>query len=322
MTIRRAQTHSLQGHFSFFATEPQTGGRARPGGAQEASATRGARPGRRALAGRGRAPPAFSPARTGTPGGLGGIPRAVPGPGGEGRGAGLWPGWTERPGAPRARPRGAGVRVAAWAGPGGRDAALPAAGPAPRGAPSNSGARPGARTPRQCGARRGAERAARRPGARAAFLPAGSASRRRRRRAHGLAARPSRRPAPRPAGRRPRPGPAPLRRSHSGPAAGWRAVPAGCARTPRGSLGRPGGCGALGAAGGRAGPELRGAARAAPAPAARARGPPTRALRRLRRLLRRRRPAPRRFPLSAGCAGCGRGEGGDIRAAGRSPRGG
>ena len=138
---------------------------------------------------------------------------------------------------------------------------------------------------------------------------------------------PPRRPAPRPAGHRPRPGPAPLRGRRSGPAAGWRVVPAGCARPPRGSLGRTGGGGALGAAGGRAGPELRGAARAAPAPAAGPRGRQTRALRRLvRRLVRlpRRRPAPRRFPLSAGRASCGRGEGGGVgvRAAGQSPRGG
>ncbi|KAJ8789934.1 hypothetical protein J1605_021632 [Eschrichtius robustus] len=50
---------------------------------------------------------------------------------------------------------------------------------------------------------------------------------------------PPRRPAPRPAGHRPRPGPAPLRGRRSGPAAGWRVVPAGCARCGSPAAGRP-----------------------------------------------------------------------------------
>lgn len=191
------------------------------------------------------------------------------------------------------------------------------------------GARP--RTPargpgpeRQDNAARGEGRAARRPGVRAAFLPAGSASRRRRRRrrARGLAARPSAPPRPAPgrppppAGTRPSPpeslgarcwvagssrrlcayasGLAREARRQRSPRRGGRT---GRARAARGCARRPCSC--------RPAPRPRDP-RPAEAPAAPA----------------ARRPAPRRFPLSAGWAGCGRGEGGDIRVAGRSPRSG
>lgn len=149
------------------------------------------------------------------------------------------------------------------------------------------------------------------------FLPAGSASRRRRRRARGLAAwpsappRPARGPPPPPARTRPSP------RESLGPAAGWPAVPAGSARPPRGSLARAGGGGgASGAAGDRPGPSCAGL-RAAPAPAAGPRGLQTASCGGSCGAAR-----ARRFPLSAARVRCGRGAGGGVRAAGRSPRGG
>lgn len=165
------------------------------------------------------------------------------------------------------------------------------------------GARPrrparGAGPERRDNAARGGGRAARWAGARAAFPPAASASRRRRRRrARGLAALPS--APPRPAPGRP---PPPARTRPSPPeslgARGWVAgssrrlcaSASGLAR--QGRRRRSPRRGAAGGRTGRAEPsraELRGTARAAPAPAAGPRGLPTRALRRLLR----RRPAPR-----------------------------
>lgn len=298
------------GSFLVIVTEPRPGGRLRPGGARQAFVARSARPGRSAPAGRGRAPPTFSFAWTGRPRGSGEPRERFPARlRGWGRGGGLRLGRGECRSAPCARPREAGT--GSGSGPG-----------AARGPPGSAGrvvepqraARgPNAQTMRRAarGERLGGPGARRLPSCWLSFPAAASAR-------IGGPAPGAAPPRAQPAAAPPRPGPAPLRRTRSGPAAGWRAVPAGSARPPRGSLGKAGGGGALGAAGGAARPELRGAARAAPAPAARARGRPTRAL---RRLLRRQRPAPRRFPLSAGRASGG-GGGGGVPAAGGSPRGG
>ena len=183
------------------------------------------------------------------PGGVQSTPRAGPGPGREG---GL-----------------------------GRAQEVCPAGPAGR-AMEPRRARLGARTLRQCGARRRASSSAGPGRAPPSFLqdrlPGGGGGG-----GGGGGERadwrpgPPRRPAQRPAGRRPparaRPS---LRGSRSGPAAGWRALPAGCAPPLRGPIASAGGGGGGGRTDGRAAPELRGAARARPLlpPPGPAGGPP------------------------------------------------